>query len=56
MRVGLRLGPRKFLEHAFFQIEEILGQRLRSNVIRSGPVIHTESHPEKEPGRAAAPT
>lgn len=36
--------------------EEILGQRLRSNVIRSGPVIHTESHPEKEPGRAAAPT
>jgi hypothetical protein len=35
--------------------EEILGQRLRSNVIRSGPVLHAESSPEKEPGRAAAP-
>lgn len=30
--------------------EEILGQRLRSNVIRSGPVIHTPSDPVKEPG------
>lgn len=35
--------------------EEILEQRLRSNVIRSGRVIHTESSPEKEPGRAAMP-
>jgi hydroxymethylglutaryl-CoA lyase len=35
--------------------EEILGQRLRSNVVRSGRVIHTESSPEKEPGRPAAP-
>lgn len=33
--------------------EEILDQRLRSNVIRCGPVIHGESSPEKEPGRAA---
>ena len=32
--------------------EEILGQRLRSNVIRSGPVIHGESSPDKEPGAA----
>ncbi len=32
--------------------EEILGQRLRSNVIRSGPVIHGESCPDKEPGSA----
>jgi hydroxymethylglutaryl-CoA lyase len=32
--------------------EEVLGQRLRSNVIRSGAVIHTESAPEKEPGVA----
>ena len=32
--------------------EEILGERLRSNVIRSGPVIHGESLPDKEPGRA----
>jgi hydroxymethylglutaryl-CoA lyase len=30
--------------------EDILGQRLRSNVIRSGRVIHVESAPEKEPG------
>jgi hydroxymethylglutaryl-CoA lyase len=35
--------------------EEILGQRLRSNVIRAGPVLHEESHPEKEPGVAARP-
>lgn len=32
--------------------EEILGMRLRSNVIRSGPVIHGESSAEKEPGAA----
>jgi hydroxymethylglutaryl-CoA lyase len=30
--------------------EEVLGQRLRSNVIRSGPVIHGESAPAKEAG------
>ena len=30
--------------------EVILGQRLRSNVIRAGRVIHGESSPEKEPG------
>jgi hydroxymethylglutaryl-CoA lyase len=35
--------------------EEILGQRLRSNVIRSGRVIHGESSPEKEPGAAIRP-
>ena len=32
--------------------ERILGQRLRSNVILSGPVVHGESPFEKEPGRA----
>ncbi len=32
--------------------EQILGQRLRSNVIRSGPVIHGESSPDKEAGGA----
>lgn len=32
--------------------EGILGQRLRSNVILSGPVIHGESSPHKEPGKA----
>ena len=35
--------------------EEVLGQRLRSNVIRAGPVIHRESSPEKEPGLAPVP-
>jgi hydroxymethylglutaryl-CoA lyase len=35
--------------------EELLGQRLRANVIRSGPVIHGESDPAKEPGIAARP-
>jgi hydroxymethylglutaryl-CoA lyase len=35
--------------------EEVLGQRLRSNVVRSGPVIHTESSPHKEPGVATGP-
>lgn len=34
--------------------EEILGQRLRSNIIRSGPVIHVESSPNKEAGAKAA--
>jgi hydroxymethylglutaryl-CoA lyase len=33
--------------------EEILDQRLRSNVVRSGPVLHVESAPDKEPGAAA---
>lgn len=32
--------------------EEIFGQRLRSNIIRSGPVIHEPSTPDKEPGAA----
>lgn len=34
--------------------EEILGQRLRSNIIRSGPVIHGPSAPDKEAGVAAS--
>ena len=33
--------------------EQIIGTRLRSNIVLAGPVIHTESSPEKEPGRAA---
>lgn len=33
--------------------EEILDQRLRSNVVRAGPVIHTPSSPDKEPGKVA---
>jgi hydroxymethylglutaryl-CoA lyase len=35
--------------------EEVLGQRLRSNVIRAGPVIHTPSSPAKEPGAVVSP-
>jgi hydroxymethylglutaryl-CoA lyase len=30
--------------------EEILGQRLRSNVVRAGPVLHAPSSSNKEPG------
>jgi hydroxymethylglutaryl-CoA lyase len=36
--------------------EEILGQKLRSNVIRAGPVIHVASSPEKEPGAVPVPS
>ena len=36
--------------------EDVLGQKLRSNVIRAGPVVHVESSPDKEPGAAALPT
>jgi hydroxymethylglutaryl-CoA lyase len=32
--------------------EEIVGQRLRSNIVRSGPVIHGESTADKEAGAA----
>ncbi|MCR4376258.1 MAG: hydroxymethylglutaryl-CoA lyase [Acidobacteria bacterium] len=32
--------------------EDILGQRLRSNILRSGPVIHDPSSPHKEAGAA----
>jgi hydroxymethylglutaryl-CoA lyase len=49
VRTGIDIG--KLIE-AGRRAEEILGQRLRSNVIRSGPVIHGESCPEKEPGAA----
>jgi hydroxymethylglutaryl-CoA lyase len=38
---------------AGLRAEELLGQRLRSNLVRAGPVIHEESSPEKEPGVAA---
>jgi hydroxymethylglutaryl-CoA lyase len=48
VRTGIDIEP--FLE-AGRRAEEILDQRLRSNVIRCGPVIHGESSPEKEEGR-----
>ncbi len=52
--MGLRTGiDVEQLIDAGRRAEEILGQRLRSNVILSGPVIHGESSPNKEPGRAA---
>jgi len=54
MGVSTGLDLEKMLE-AGRRAEEVLGQRLRSNVIRSGRVIHTESSPDKEPGRPAAP-
>lgn len=34
--------------------EAIIGQRLRSNVVLAGPVIHGESSPEKEPSALPA--
>ncbi|MFI5296936.1 MAG: hydroxymethylglutaryl-CoA lyase [Polyangiales bacterium] len=37
------------------QAEEVLDQRLRSNVIRTGRVIHTPSSPNKEAGRSIPP-
>ncbi len=47
VQTGIDVGA---LIEAGRRAEDILGQRLRSNVIRSGPVIHGESSPEKEPG------
>jgi len=50
VRTGVDVGR---MIDAGRRAEEILGQRLRSNVIRSGPVIHEESSPEKEAGVVA---
>jgi hydroxymethylglutaryl-CoA lyase len=51
--MGVRTGiDLEALIGAGRRAEEILGERLRSNVIRSGPVVHGESSPEKEPGTA----
>jgi len=52
VRTGVDVG--RMIE-AGRRAEEVLGQRLRSNVIRSGPVIHGESAPEKEPGVVPVP-
>jgi hydroxymethylglutaryl-CoA lyase len=55
--MGVRTGvDLRAMIGAGIRAEEVLGQRLRSNVIRAGPVIHTESSPAKEPGAAALPT
>jgi hydroxymethylglutaryl-CoA lyase len=53
MGISTGIDVRQLIE-AGRRAEEILGQRLRSNVILAGPVIHTESAPDKEPG--ARPT
>lgn len=51
--MGLKTGiDIEQLINAGRRAEEILEQRLRSNVIRCGPVIHGESAAEKEPGAA----
>ena len=52
VRTGVDLGG---MIEAGRRAEEVLGQRLRSNVVPSGPVIHGESSPVKEAGVSAAP-
>lgn len=52
VRTGVDLAA---MIEAGIRAEEVLGQKLRSNVIRAGPVIHGESSPDKEPGLAAVP-
>jgi hydroxymethylglutaryl-CoA lyase len=54
MGIGTGVDVEGMLE-AGRRAEEVLGQRLRSNVIRSGPVIHEASTPDKEPGAAPLP-
>jgi len=55
--MGIRTGlDVEAMLEAGRRAEEVLGQRLRSNVIRSGPVIHVASNPDKEPGAAPLST
>lgn len=49
MDIKTRIEISKLIQTGI-RAEEILGQKLRSNMIRSGPVIHGESSPEKEAG------
>jgi hydroxymethylglutaryl-CoA lyase len=49
VRTGVDLGG---MIESGIRAEDVLGQRLRSNVIRAGPVIHGESSVEKEAGAA----
>ncbi len=53
MGVSTGVDLPKIIE-AGHRAEEILGQRLRSNLIRSGPVLHGPSDANKEAGRAAS--
>lgn len=50
VETGIELEP---LLETGRRAEEILGQRLRSNIVRSGPVIHGPSAHDKEAGVAA---
>lgn len=52
MGIGTGIDLTKLIETGR-RAEEVLDQRLRSNIIRSGPVIHTESSPNKEAGAKA---
>jgi hydroxymethylglutaryl-CoA lyase len=49
MGANTGIDIRKLID-AGIRAEEILGQKLRSNIVRSGPVIHGESSAEKETG------
>jgi hydroxymethylglutaryl-CoA lyase len=53
MGIGTGIDIRKLIATGV-RAEEILDQRLRSNIIRSGPVIHGESSPDKESGAKPA--
>ncbi len=54
--MGIRTGiDVESLIDAGLRAEEILGKKLRSNIIRCGPVIHGESAPDKEAGVSISP-
>jgi hypothetical protein len=54
--MGIRTGiDVEQLIEARGRAEQNLGQRLRSHVVRTGPVIHGESSAEKEAGAAPEP-
>ena len=54
--MGVRTGVHlESMLEAGRRAEEVLDQRLRSNVIRSGPVIHAPSSPNKEAGHSIPP-
>lgn len=54
MGANTGINLQKLIE-AGIRAEEIVGQRLRSNLIYAGPVIHGESSANKAPGQAIRP-
>jgi len=54
MGVSTGVDVEKMIE-AGRRAEQVLDQRLRSNVVRAGPVLHVPSSPEKEPGKSIPP-